>query len=165
MLKKFFRRLTQSSEDRFAADSDALADSLAKTAPQSAQILRQIATLMRRVENASGKQIEVDDLDGLALSICEALRDRVKILAKLEAELPLVIASCDGRRFDSHMDQWRKEAATITRAYSRLRHAITGQPPSALEQLGPEGETKLNAALESLELQIRTAERIQSELG
>lgn len=167
MLKKLFRSLTQSKEERFIHESETLAESLARSSPQSAKILRQVASLMRMLESSSNdsKRLNIEDLDDLAMSICEALRERTQVLAKLESELPLVISSADGRRFDAHMDQWRNEAATIMRGYSRLRHAITGQAASGLESLGSDQQTKLNAALESLELEIRTTERIQNELG
>ena len=120
--------------------------------------------LDQRIDSNDRAMLQLDDLQDLSISVCDGILAKLKELAELERELPDLIAAADGHRFETHMKRWRTVNATVMRGYAALQHAATGEAPSGMEAIMSNSET-LNPALETLELQIRTAERIKNELG
>lgn len=168
MFKKLFNTLTKSSEDRYLDSLEQQAASLAQTgANQSATVLRSLATLKHQIDHKIKTRdpsvLQIDGFEDLAQSVCEGIQSKIAELATLERKLPGIVTDRDGRKFQAYVDEWRVCLATITKGYATLHYAATGESANDLGALS--GAQVINPAMETLELQIRTAERIRNELG
>lgn len=167
MFKKIFKSLTQSKEAQFLEELESKAAAIAESgARQSASILHSLGRLKHSIDQKLNSRdrsmLQIEDFDSLAQSICEGLHAKIKELAALEIKMPHAVTSGDGRQLESHLNEWRTCLATVMKGYSLLHYAATGEKPTDIDTLDAQS---LNPALESLELQIRTAERIRNELG
>ena len=168
MLRKFFRNLTQSDEDRYLESYEAFAKSLETASPQLAEITRDVAQLKGQidqcVDGSKPAPFEVADLGDKAKAICDGIQSQLRELQKLDQNLPKVLASGSGEQLTSHVKRWENGNQILMRATAALRYIATGTSSNGMTDF-PSGGGAMKAAIEDLELQIRTAERIKNELG
>ena len=172
MFKKIFKQLTQSREELYL---ETLEQSAAKIADQGstqlAEVLRRFAQRKQIMDQqrASNDQaiLPIDGLEELAVAICDGARDQIQDLMKIEHQLPDVITDCDPQRWTRYQQEWQSGLEALMRAFSALKHASTGIGSPAMDSipLGDGKKSALDAAVESLDVEIRTALRIRNELG
>lgn len=172
MFKKIFKQLTQSAEDLYQEELEQFAATIAgQGAPQLAEVMRRFAKLKRTVDQQLAtndrSMLQIDGFGEMAHTICDATRGQIQELAKVERELAEVLTGCNPQRWASHQQKWQAGSESLMRAFATLKHAATGVGSPAMDEL-PLGDSKksaLDAAVEALATEVRTAERIRNELG
>ena len=169
MLRKFFRSLTQSDEERYLETFEAFAQSLQTTSPQLAHVARDVAQLKAQVDQcvdgSKPAPFEIQGLGEKAKIICDGVQASLRELQQLDQELPSILTSGDGEQLTAHFNRLETLNQLVMRAAATLRHAVTGNGPTSSLTSFPVGDDAMKAALEDLDVQIRTAERIKNELG
>jgi len=175
MIKKFFRNLTLSSEERrrerVQNSLHTLANSLDAKHAQLAKILRLFATAKLEFDSCkslhqAGEKQGVD-FDALGESVCDRFRDKIIELSKWEQNLPSVFGEADQTKLTAHTSDWCQSIAELQCAFGALRRAASEKFSAELEKLtsDPDSTKPLGQAVEALLLEVRTVERIRTELG
>ncbi len=175
MIKKFFRNLTLSSEERRRERAQnslhGLANSLKEKHQQLAKIARLIATAKLQVDSCeslhkAGEKQGVD-FDALGEAVCDQARHKITELSKFESELSSTFAMAEKGKLDTHLSDWTRSISELQCAYGSLRRAASEKFSDELEKLTNQPDTAkpLGQAVEALLLEVRTVERIRAELG
>lgn len=170
MFKKLFRQLTQSDAQRYQQKLEEFAASLEKEgAPQLGTLSRQFAKLKNDIDQRRGSGgilSQVENVEQLIVAVSDGVCDALGSLSKLNRELPSVVTTGDSSHFENHMRQWREGHATLLRAHAALKYVATGETTMGMDEPAASGKkSALDEAIEALQLEIRTAERIKHELG
>jgi hypothetical protein len=170
MFKKIFKRLIQSNDQRYLQFLEECALSIQTGSPQLAMTMRRFAELKQQIDaqasNGDSAALDIENMDELATTVLDQVFDRIRQLVKLESETASVLTSADSQRFESHFTQVKNQQTAILRAYSTLHQAATGKLPSRLdENQHTRGDSPLDEAIDALQVEVRTAQRLKDELG
>ena len=171
MFKKLLKNLTQSKEEQYLADLEAIAAEFQSVGnSESAAILRRFAILKQdideRLDSKDADLLQIEGLAGHALAICDAAIVEVRHLAKITSSLPDILTSRDAGRLATFMSEFQSANQSLMRGYTVLERAAMGSGPVGFEESSVQGEkSTMDQAAESLLVDLRTAERIRNELG
>lgn len=176
MLKKFFRGLAESKEQkqraRYLRSFEEFATKMANEgAPVLAEVARRVARMKQELDSSdivanASESLEVD-FDQLATNLCDRVRDQMTQLAKLHRNLPTVVSSADEQKLSDHFASWQAGLRSVQVAYSALKRTGAVKLSTQLAELTEayDTSTPIGQAVEALLIEVRTAERIRNELG
>ena len=107
------------------------------------------------------------DFDPLGEAICNEATKVLAELATLYDQLPPVFAKADDARMTEHLQKQRHCIRAFHSAYAALQRAGSEKITDKMMSLSDDYDTStpLGQAIETLLLEVRTFERIRSELG
>lgn len=176
MLKKFFRGLAESKEKkqqtRYLKSLESMAvKTVGQGAPALAETVRMVAKVKHQLDTSESLEKASEslgvDFDALVTTVCDRIRDKITELTKLRHGLPAAIGSVDEKKLSQHLTQWQNGLTSIQQAYAALQRTGAEKLTPEIEALTSNYDTStpLGQAIEALLLEVRTAERIQKELG
>ena len=176
MFKKFFSSWAQASENKRRANFlRGLEEFTQQNDIQNVDHLVELVGLLAMAKqnfdsfdalHDYGEKHDID-FDPLGEAVCNAARQQIAALGKLSNELPGVFAKADASLLDQHLKKESDCLQAVHSAFAALQRAAGQKVSEPVQRLSEDCDSTspVGRAIESLLLQVRTFERIRTELG
>lgn len=176
MFKKFFSSWAQASENKRRANFlRGLEEFTQQDDIQNVDHLVELVGLLAMAkQNFDGYNALHDygekhdiDFDPLGEAVCDAARQQIAQLGKMSNELPGVFAKADSALLEQHLKKETDLLKAVHCAFAALQRAASEKVSEQTRRLSDDYDpsSSVGRAIESMLLQVRTFERIRTELG